>query len=111
MVRRIRDKTLESRSARLDKPVRKTPVLVSTDEACRSVVGGTRLARGCFAKPTDRDYTDPGHSDPTVDYSVECNRSKRVSITGPRCKPTVDLQGRTVPLYLNHDRPGENNPQ
>lgn len=53
----------------------------------------------------------PGHSDPTVDYSVECNRSKRVSITGPRCKPTVDLQGRTVPLYLNHDRPGENNPQ
>lgn len=59
MVRRIRDKTLESRSARLDKPVRKTPVLVSTDEACRSVVGGTRLARGCFAKPTDRDYTDP----------------------------------------------------
>lgn len=29
LVRRIRDKTLESRSARLDKPVRKTPVLVS----------------------------------------------------------------------------------
>lgn len=29
MVRRISDKTLESRSARLDKPVRKTPVLVS----------------------------------------------------------------------------------
>lgn len=28
----------------------------------------------------------PRHSDPTVDYSVECNRSKRVSITGPRCK-------------------------
>lgn len=29
MVRRIRDKTLERRSERLDKPVRKTPVLVS----------------------------------------------------------------------------------
>lgn len=29
LVRRIRDKTLESRGARLDKPVRKTPVLVS----------------------------------------------------------------------------------
>lgn len=28
----------------------------------------------------------PRHSDPTVDYSGECNRSKRVSITGPRCK-------------------------
>lgn len=29
MVRRIRDKTLKSRSARLDKPVRETPLLVS----------------------------------------------------------------------------------
>ncbi|MET4222592.1 hypothetical protein ABIB00_007831 [Bradyrhizobium sp. LB14.3] len=29
MVRRIRDETLESRSAQLDKPVRKTPVLIS----------------------------------------------------------------------------------
>lgn len=53
----------------------------------------------------------PRHSDPTVDYSVECNRSKRVSITGPRCKTHCRLQGRTVPLYLNHDRSGENNPQ
>lgn len=29
----------------------------------------------------------------------------------PDAKPTVDFQARTVPLYLNHDRSGENNPQ
>lgn len=60
MVRRIRDKTLESRSARLDKPVRKTPVLVSIGRGLS--IGYRRNetpARGCFAKPTDRDYTDP----------------------------------------------------
>lgn len=38
----------------------KRPSWYQSDEACRSVIGGTRPpARGCFAKPTDRDYTDP----------------------------------------------------
>lgn len=43
MVRRIRDKTLESRSARLDKPVRKTPVLISI---------GRGLSIGCRRNET-----------------------------------------------------------
>lgn len=49
MVRRIRDKTLESRSARLDKPVRKTPVLVSIGRGlsigCRRNETGTWVFR------------------------------------------------------------------
>lgn len=112
MVRRIRDKTLESRSARLDKPVRKTPVLVSIGRGLsigyrRNETAGTWV----FRKADGSRLYGPGHSDPIVDYSAECNRSKRVPLRGPDAKRTVDLQGRTVPLYLNHDRSGENNPQ
>lgn len=87
LVRRIRDKTLKIAVRGWTSRCAKRPSWFQSDEACRSVIGGTRPpARGCFAKPMHRECSPPRRSDPTVDYSVECNRSKRVSITGPRCK-------------------------
>lgn len=90
----------------------KRPSWFQSDEACRSVIGETRPpARRCFAKPTHRDCTAPPTLGPNCRLQLEYNRSKRVSITGPRCKNHCrDLQGRTIPLYLNQDRSGGEQP-
>lgn len=57
---------------------RTRPVDRLSEERDRRHVGVSQSRRSATVRPR--------HSDPTVDYSVECNRSKRVSITGPRCK-------------------------
>lgn len=89
----------------------KRPSWFQSDEACRSVIGETRPpARRCFAKPTHRDCTAPRHSDPTVDYSWSTTDLSACPLRGPDAKTTVDLQGRTIPLYLNQDRSGGEQP-
>lgn len=86
----------------------KRPSWYQSDEACRSVIGGTRPpARGCFAKSTDRDYTHPRTLGPNCRLQRGVQPISACAFRGPDAKPTVDLQGRTVPLYLNHDRSGE----
>lgn len=47
---------------------------------------------------------------PNCRLQLEYNRSKRVPLRGPDAKTTVDLQGRTIPLYLNQDRSGGEQP-
>src|SRR5439155_7484268 len=76
----------------------KRPSWYQSDETCRSVIGGTRPpARGCFAKPTHRDYTAP--PDTRTQLSTTAWSATDLSacpLRGPDAKPTVDLQGRTV---------------
>lgn len=57
---------------------RTRPVDRLSEERDRRHVDASQSRRTATIRP-------PRHY-PTVDYSVECNRSKRVSITGPRCK-------------------------
>lgn len=60
MVRRIRDKRSKAAVRGWTSRCAKRPSWFQSDEACRSVIGGTRPpARGCFAKPTHRDCTPP----------------------------------------------------
>lgn len=60
MVRRIRDKRSKAAVRGWTGRCAKRPSWFQSDEACRSVIGGTRPpARGCFAKPTHRDCTPP----------------------------------------------------
>ncbi|MGY4281885.1 hypothetical protein ACVWXO_001105 [Bradyrhizobium sp. LM2.7] len=113
MVRRIRDKTLESRSARLDKPVRKTPVLISIGRGLsigyrRNETAGTWVVRKADGS---RVYGPPDTRTQLSTTAWSATDLSACSLRGPDAKPTVDLQGRTVPLYPNHDRFGENNAQ
>lgn len=109
MVRRIRDKTLESRSARRDKPVRKTPVLVSIGRGLsigyrRNETAGTWVFRKVDGS---RLYAPPDTRTQLSTTAWSATDLSACPFRGPDAKPTVDLQGRTVPLYLNPDRSGE----
>lgn len=60
LVRRIRDKTLKIAVRGWTSRCAKRPSRFQSDEACRSVIGGTRPpARGCFAKPMHRECSPP----------------------------------------------------
>lgn len=111
MVRRIRDKTLKTAVRGWTSRCAKRPSRFQSDEACRSVIGGTRPpARGCFAKPMHRECSPPDARTQLSTTAWSATDLSAGPLRDPDAKPTVDLQGRTVPLYLNH-RSGENNPQ
>ncbi|MGY3079313.1 hypothetical protein ACVWZZ_005721 [Bradyrhizobium sp. LM6.10] len=108
MVRRIRDSKAAVRGG--TSRCAKRPSWCQSDEACRSVVGGTRPpARGCFASRRIAIYGPP---DTRTQLSTTARSETDLSacpLRGPDAKPTVNVKGRTVPLRLTHDRSGENN--
>ncbi len=98
LVRRIRDKTLKIAVRGWTSRCAKRPSRFQSDEACRSVIQHVGVSQSrCIANVRP----------PT--FGPNCRL--QCPLRDPDAKPTVDLQGRTVPLYLNHDRSGENNPQ